>query len=96
MENGIISAPQAQKILALYDGDVPVYKKMSFWLQCLAATFVGLALFLVISENWQRFHWGIQSLISALPLVAAHLWALWQEKRGKPLAAEVASWKTSM
>ena len=90
MDSGIISAPQAQKILALYDGDVPVYKKMSFWLQCLAATFVGLALFLVISENWQRFHWGIQSLISALPLIAAHIWALWQEKREKPLAAEVA------
>ncbi len=89
IEAGIISAPQAEKILAFYDGDVPVYKKMSFWLQCLAATFVGLALFLVISENWQHFHWGVQSLISALPLVAAHVWAVWQEKRGKPLAAEV-------
>lgn len=89
IENGIISGPQADKILSLYDGDVPVYKKMSFWLQCLAATFVGLALFLVISENWQRFHWGVQSLISALPLVVAHAWAFWQEKRDKPLAAEV-------
>ena len=89
IDGGIISGTQAEKILALYDSDVPVYKKMSFWLQCLAATFVGLALFLVISENWQRFPWGVQSLVSALPLVAAHLWALWQEKRGKPLAAEV-------
>gem|GEM_PF-3284205 len=89
IDGNIISGTQAEKILALYDSDVPVYKKMSFWLQCLAATFAGLALFLVISENWQRFHWGVQSLISALPLVAAHIWALWQEKRGKPLAAEV-------
>lgn len=89
IDNNIISAPQAEKILALYDGEVPVYKKMSFWLQCLAATFVGLALFLVISENWQRFHWLAQSMVTALPLIAAHLWALWQEKRDKPLAAEV-------
>lgn len=89
VEAGIVSPAQTEKILALYDGDVPLYKKMSFWLQCLAATLTGLALFLVISENWQRMNWVAQSLITALPLVAAHAWALWQEQRGKPLAAEV-------
>lgn len=89
ISDGIISPSQGETILARYDGEVPLYKKMSFWLQCLAATLAGLALFLVISENWQRLGWAMQSIITALPLIGAQLFALWQERRQRPMAAEV-------
>ena len=89
ISDGIISPSQGEAILARYDGEVPLYKKMSFWLQCLAATLAGLALFLVISENWQRLGWAMQSIITALPLIGAQLFALWQERRQRPMAAEV-------
>lgn len=87
--DGIISVSQGDKILARYNAEVPAYKKMGFWLQCLAATLVGLALFLVLSENWQRLPWFAQSAITAIPLIVAQWWAVRQENSGKPMAAEV-------
>jgi uncharacterized membrane protein len=88
---GIITPAQAGKILDLYVHEQrPLYRRMSFWLQCLAALLTGFALFLVISENWQRLHWTLQSLIAVVPLVAAQALAVVLEKRDKPTAAEAA------
>jgi uncharacterized membrane protein len=86
----LISAAQAEKILARYSSEVPAYKRMSFWLKCVAGLLGGLAFFLVISENWQHMGWLTQSLVAALPLLGAHIYAIWQEKKGNMLAAEVA------
>jgi len=86
---GIITSAQGEKIIARYDGETPIYKRMSFWLKCVAAVLVGFALFLVISENWQQFPWLMQSLIAALPLVAAQGWAFFEDRRGNEKTAEV-------
>jgi len=96
IRNGIITDAQREQILALYSGDIPIYRKMSFWLQCAAATLVGLALFLVISENWQRMGWATQSAITALPLLIAQAIAIWQERRGNLFAAEAAWFFTAL
>lgn len=96
IQNGIITTAQREQILALYSGDIPIYRKMSFWLQCAAATLVGLALFLVISENWQRMGWFAQSAITALPLLVAQGIAIWQERRGNVFAAEAAWFFTAL
>jgi len=85
----IISAQQAERILARYSAEVPAYKRMSFWLQCLAATLAGFALLLVISKNWQHLSWFAQSSITLAPLVLAQLWAFWQERKGNHLGAEL-------
>jgi len=37
-QRGIISSAQGEKILALYEHDVPVYKTMRFWLMSLGLT----------------------------------------------------------
>ena len=89
VEAQIISLAQGNKILARYDDHVPAYKKMSFWLQCLAATLAGFALLLVISKNWQHLHWFAQSAITFVPLLLAQFWAVWQERRDNHLGAEI-------
>jgi uncharacterized membrane protein len=81
VDENIISAQQAERILARYSAEVPAYKRMSFWLQCLAATLAGFALLLVISKNWQHLSWFAQSSITLAPLLLAQLWALWQERK---------------
>jgi len=89
VDENIISAQQAERILARYSAEVPAYKRMSFWLQCLAATLAGFALLLVISKNWQHLSWFAQSSITLAPLVLAQLWALWQERKENHLGAEL-------
>lgn len=86
---GIISETQAEKICARYSHEIPPYKKMSFWLQSVAATLAGFALFLVISENWQRMGWATQSIVVATPLFVAQFFALWSERRENFLIAEI-------
>jgi uncharacterized membrane protein len=90
VEAGIITDFQAQQIINRYPADEPLYRRMSFWLKAAAALLAGLALFLVLSENWQHLHWGLQSGITALPLVLAQLIALRAEIRGNATRAEVA------
>lgn len=94
--SGIISAAQAERILALYDGEVPVYKTMRFWLQSLAITLLGFALFLVISANWQHLSWPLQSLIALLPLIAAQVWGVRNEIRDNRFGADLAWFAASI
>lgn len=89
VDDQIISPTQADKILARYSASVPAYRRMSFWLQCLAATLAGFALLLVISKNWQHLSWFAQSAITLTPLILAQLWAVWQERNGNDLGAEL-------
>ncbi len=89
VEAQIISPAQGDRILARYNDHVPAYKRMSFWLQCLAATLAGFALLLVISKNWQHLHWFAQSSITLLPLIVAQVWAVWQERKDNHLSAEI-------
>lgn len=88
-QQGIITPEQAGKILALYEYDVPVYQTMRFWLMSLAVVLLGFALFLVISANWQRFHWAAQSLIALTPFIAAQFFAIRGEQRDERLNADL-------
>lgn len=96
VDEKIISTSQAEQILARYSATVPAYKRMSFWLQCLAATLAGLALLLVISKNWQHLNWFAQSSITLVPLIAAQLWAVLQERKGNHLGAELGWFLASL
>ncbi|MCS6971881.1 MAG: DUF2157 domain-containing protein [Leptospiraceae bacterium] len=93
---GIISHNQGEKILALYRHEVPVYKTLRFWLLALAVAFLGFALFLVLSANWQKFPWAVQSAIALLPLVVAQLMAVHAEKQGLRLRADLAWFVASL
>jgi len=95
-QGGIISSDQGSKILALYEHDVPVYKTMRFWLMSLAVVLLGFALFLVISANWQRFHWATQSLIALTPLIAAQIFAVRSELRDERLNADLGWFAASI
>ncbi|MFZ5629359.1 MAG: DUF2157 domain-containing protein [Spirochaetota bacterium] len=95
-QQGIISNEQGAKILALYEHDVPVYKTMRFWLMSLAVVLLGFALFLVISANWQRFHWAAQSLIALTPLIAAQFFAIRSEQRDERLNADLGWFAASI
>ncbi|HMV36266.1 MAG TPA: DUF2157 domain-containing protein, partial [Turneriella sp.] len=95
-QSGIISSAQGEKILALYEHDVPVYKTMRFWLMSLAVILLGFALFLVISANWQRFHWAAQSLIALTPLIAAQFFAMRSEQRDERLSADLGWFAASI
>lgn len=95
-QQGIISAEQGSKILALYEHDVPIYKTMRFWLMSLAVVLLGFALFLVISANWQRFHWSAQSLIALTPLIAAQFFAIRSELRDERLNADLGWFAASI
>jgi uncharacterized membrane protein len=96
VDEKIISASQAEQILARYSATVPAYKRMSFWLQCLAATLAGFALLLVISKNWQHLSWFAQSSITIAPLIFAQLWAIWQERKDNHLGAELGWFLASL
>ncbi|HNJ66541.1 MAG TPA: DUF2157 domain-containing protein [Turneriella sp.] len=95
-QSGIISSAQGEKILALYEHDVPVYKTMRFWLMSLAVILLGFALFLVISANWQHLHWAAQSLIALAPLVAAQFFAIRSEMRDERLNADLGWFAASI
>lgn len=95
-QGGIISRDQGSKILALYEHDVPVYKTMRFWLMSLAVVLLGFALFLVISANWQRFHWAAQSLIALAPLIVAQYFAIRSEMRDERLNADLGWFAASI
>ncbi|GAB4423365.1 MAG: hypothetical protein OHK0011_03190 [Turneriella sp.] len=95
-QQGIISTEQGARILALYAHDQPVYKTMRFWLMSLAVVLLGFALFLVISANWQRFHWAAQSLIALAPLVAAQFFAIRSERRDERLNADLGWFAASI
>lgn len=96
LADGLITEAQASKILARYSSDVPVYRRMSFWLKSIAGIFVSLALFLVISENWQRLGYAVQSLVAIAPLLAAQGYALYYEKKGNELPAELGWFLASL
>ncbi len=95
-ENGIISSAQGEKILALYEHDVPIYKTMRFWLMSLAVVLLGFALFLVISANWQQLHYAAQSLIALTPLIAAQFLAIRSEMRDERLNADLGWFASSI
>lgn len=93
---GIINAEQGMRILALYEQEVPVYKTMRFWLLSLAVVLLGFALFLIISVNWQHLHYLVQSLIGALPLVAAQGYAVRSELREERFNADLGWFAASI
>ncbi|HQU73284.1 MAG TPA: DUF2157 domain-containing protein [Calditrichia bacterium] len=92
VKEGIITPEQAQLLINRYhlDDDPPWYRQSGFILKALAILLAGMALLLVISQNWHHLSLFARSAVGLIPLLTAYAIGLFYFLRGEEDSAELA------